>query len=333
METNPVMMDVVRLEGPCEISEMTVSQLPVPQVRDGWMRVRVEAFGINESESHSRRGLSDPDFTFPRVLGIEGVGVVDEVGPGSAFQPGQQVAFMMGGLGREYDGSYARYTLIPERIAIPFTSDLDWGTIGAIPEMTQTAYGSLVHAMRARSGDTILVRGGTSSVGLMAIRLGVRMGMTVIATTRRESARPVLNEAGAAHVVIDDGRIETKVRALAPGGVDGALELVGIPVLGDTLRCVHPGGMVSFTRSLTEVWTMKDFSPFGLIPSTVGLTVYHGQSWDLPAQVLQDVLDAVTAGEMTVPIASVFHGLAQVPDAHRALDSHAVPGKNVVVLD
>lgn len=172
METNPVMMDVVRLEGPCEISEMTVSQLPVPQVRDGWMRVRVEAFGINESESHSRRGLSDPDFTFPRILGIEGVGVVDEVGPGSAFQPGQQVAFMMGGLGREYDGSYARYTLIPERIAIPFTSDLDWGTIGAIPEMTQTAYGSLVHAMRARSGDTILVRGGTSSVGLMAIRLG-----------------------------------------------------------------------------------------------------------------------------------------------------------------
>ena len=199
METNAALMDVIRLEGPCEIDEMRVSQLPVPQVKDGWMRVRVAAFGINESESHSRRGLSDPDFTYPRVLGIEGVGIVDEVAPGSAFQPGQQVAFMMGGLGREYDGSYARYTLIPERIAIPFMSDLDWATIGAIPEMTQTAYGSLVHAMRARSGDTILVRGGTSTVGLMAVRLGVRMGMTVIATTRRESARPVLNEAGAAH--------------------------------------------------------------------------------------------------------------------------------------
>lgn len=332
METNSVMMDVIRLEGPCEIDEMRVSQLPVPHVRDGWMRVRVAAFGINESESHSRRGLSDPDFTYPRVLGIEGVGIVDEVAPGSAFQPGQQVAFMMGGLGREYDGSYARYCLIPERIAIPFTSDLDWVTIGAIPEMTQTAYGSLVHAMRARSGDTILVRGGTSTVGLMAVRLGVRMGMTVIATTRRESARPVLNEAGAAHVVIDDGRIEEKVRALAPGGVDAALELVGIPVLGDTLRCVRPGGMVSFTGSLTEVWSMKDFSPFGLIPSTVGLTVYHGHAWDLPASVLQDVLDAVAAGEMSVPIARVFHGLEQVPDAHRALDSRAVPGKNVVVL-
>lgn len=114
METNSAMMDVIRLEGPCEIDDMRVSQLPVPQVTDGWMRVRVEAFGINESESHSRRGLSDPDFTYPRVIGIEGVGVVDEVAPGSVFQPGQQVAFMMGGLGREYDGSYARYTLIPE---------------------------------------------------------------------------------------------------------------------------------------------------------------------------------------------------------------------------
>ena len=91
-------------------------------------------------------------------------------------------------------------------------------------------------------------------------------------------------------MVIDDGRIEGKVRAIAPGGVDAALELVGIPVLGDTLRCVRPGGMVSFTGSLTDVWSMKDFSPFGLIPSTVGLTVYHGQAWDLPASVLQEVL-------------------------------------------
>jgi putative NAD(P)H dehydrogenase (quinone) len=64
----------------------------------------------------------------------------------------------------------------------------------------------------------------------------------------------------------------------------------------------------------------------------VGLTVYHGQAWDLPASVLQDVLDAVTAGAMSVPIAGVFSGLEHVPDAHRALDSHAMPGKNVVVL-
>lgn len=325
-------MDAICLDGPCEIGDMLVSQRPVPQVKDGWLRVRVEAFGINESESHSRRGLSDPDFTFPRILGIEGVGVVEEVAPGSSFRVGQQVAFMMGGLGREYDGSYARYTLIPEKIAIPFSSDLDWAVIGALPEMTQTAYGSLVHAMRARRGDTVLVRGGTSTVGLMALRLGVRMGMTVIATSRRESARALLHEAGAAHVVIDDGRIEEAVRAIAAGGVDAALELVGIPVLADTLRCVRPGGMVSFTGALTEVWSMEDFSPFALIPSTVGLTVYHGHAWDLPAPVFQEVLDAVAAGELSVPIAGVFHGLGQVPDAHRAMESHAVPGKNVVVL-
>lgn len=70
----------------------------------------------------------------------------------------------------------------------------------------------------------------------MAVRLGVRMGMTVIATTRRESARSLLNEAGAAHVVIDDGRIEGKVRAIAPGGVDAALELVGSRC--SAIRCV-----------------------------------------------------------------------------------------------
>lgn len=64
----------------------------------------------------------------------------------------------------------------------------------------------------------------------------------------------------------------------------------------------------------------------------MGLTVYHGQAWDLPASVLQEVLDAVKAGEMSVPIAGVFSGLGHVPDAHRAMESHAVLGKNVVVL-
>lgn len=69
-----------------------------------------------------------------------------------------------------------------------------------------------------------------------------------------------------------------------------------------------------------------------MIPSNVGLATYRGQSWDLPALVFQEVLDAVKAGEMSVPIAGVFHGLEQVPDAHRAMEFHEVPGKNVVVL-
>lgn len=326
------MMRAVRLTGPCEPHEMVVSELPVPDPRPGWARMRVMAFGVNTSELYSRRGLSDPDFTFPRVLGIEGVGVVDAVAEGSAYRVGQKAAFMMGGLGREYDGSYAEYALVPEGIVIPFDSDLDWAVLGALPEMTQTAYGSIVSAMRAKSGDTILVRGATSSVGLMAVRLGARMGMAVVATSRRESARSLLHEAGAAHVVIDDGRIEQKVRECAPGGVGAALELVGIPVLADTLRCVRPGGMVSFTGSLTGVWSMEDFAPFRVIPSTVGLTTYHGQARDLPQEVLQDVLDAVARAEMSVPIAGVFHGLEQVGDAHRAMESHAAPGKNVVVL-
>mgnify|MGYP001690503869 CR=1 FL=1 len=62
------------------------------------------------------------------------------------------------------------------------------------------------------------------------------------------------------------------------------------------------------------------------------LTTYHGHAWDLPGSALQEVLDAVKAGEMSVPIAGVFYGLEQVPDAHRAMESHEVPGKNVVVL-
>lgn len=333
----PALMRAVQLTGPVEPSQMRVSEIPLPQVKPGWVRVKVKAFGINQSETVSRRGLSDPDFTFPRVLGIEGVGLIDAVAPNSCYQPGQQVAFMMGGLGREYDGSYAQYTLVPESILIPFKSDLDWVTLGAIPEMTQTAYGSLIEAMRAKPGDTVLVRGATSSVGLMALGLANWLGVKAVATTRRESSRQLLLDAGAQAVVIDDGTIAPKVRELYPQGVDSALELVGLNVLADTLRCVRRGGMVSFTGSLSEVWVMDKFAPFEILPSTVGLTVYHGHSQDLPAEILQQVYDAVACGQIKVPLGQVFHGLEQVGLAHEAMQlggvKRAKPGKNVVVLD
>ena len=86
--------------------------------------------------------------TFPRVLGIEATGTVAEC-PGGEFAVGQQVAAMMGGMGRTFDGGYAEYTCVPARQVVPFTSKLDWATLGAVPEMLQTAYGSLTIGLDA----------------------------------------------------------------------------------------------------------------------------------------------------------------------------------------
>src|SRR5207248_9856952 len=130
---------VLDAAGPPEA--LRIRELPVPEPRPGWVLIRVKAFGINRSELHTRLGLAE-GVTFPRVLGIEAVGIVDAA-PGTDLEPGQQVAAMMGGMGRTFDGGYAEYTVVPRSQVILFRSELPWQTLGAIPETLQTAYGSL----------------------------------------------------------------------------------------------------------------------------------------------------------------------------------------------
>ncbi len=155
-------MRAVVLEAPGPPEALRIREVPVPEPRPGWVLIRVKAFGINRSELHTRLGLAQ-GVTFPRVLGIEATGVV-AAAPGREFEEGQQVAAMMGGMGRTVDGGYAEFTSVPASQVIPFRSELDWATLGAIPEMVQTGHGSLTVGLDAQPGQTLLIRGGTSSV-------------------------------------------------------------------------------------------------------------------------------------------------------------------------
>ena len=119
------------------------------------------------------------------MLGIEAVGVVDAVGDGVDLPLGQKVATMMGGLGRTIDGSYAEYTVVDAANTIPFDTELGWDTVGALPEMLQTAHGSLTTGLHLQPGQQVLIHGGTSTVGLTAIAIAHQLGATVIATTRK----------------------------------------------------------------------------------------------------------------------------------------------------
>jgi NADPH:quinone reductase-like Zn-dependent oxidoreductase len=101
----------------------------------------VRAFGLNRSELFTRQGYS-PGVQFPRILGIEAVGTVEEA-PGGQFRKGEIVATAMGGLGRQFDGSYAEFTCVPANQVQAVKTQLPWETFGAVPEMLQTAWGSL----------------------------------------------------------------------------------------------------------------------------------------------------------------------------------------------
>src|SRR5436190_1680736 len=247
----------VVLDAPGPPDALTTRDLPVPTPPEGWVLIEVKAFGLNRSELHTRQGLAS-GMTFPRVLGIEAAGVVARC-PGGEFPVGQQVVTMMGGMGRTFDGGYAEYTCVPASQVIPFASDLEWSTVGAVPEMLQTAYGSLTVGLDAQPGQSILIRGGTSSVGMAAAVLAKRRNMTVLSTTRSSNKTAALTDVGVDHVLIDDGNVARQVRDVRPAGVDTALELVGTPTLRDTLQSTRQHGVVCFTGMLSNVWTIRDF--------------------------------------------------------------------------
>ena len=321
-------MRAVVLDGPGPPEALVIRELPVPEPAAGWVLIRVRAFGLNRSELHMRLGVAE-GVTFPRVPGIEAVGVVAEC-PGEEFTPDQQVAALMGGMGRAFDGGYAEYTCVPVSQVVPFRSDLDWAVLGAVPEMLQTAYGSLEVGLDAQPGQSILIRGGTSSVGMATAVLAKQRGMTVLATTRDPATRGALTGAGADYVLIDDGQVAAQVRQIFPDGADAALELVGTPTLPDTLRSVRVHGVVCFTGMLSNQWTVRDFYPIDYLPRGVRLTAYGGEAADLPPPLLQGFLDSLAAGTAVVPIGRVYR-IDQVVQAHADMEANRVSGKLVVL--
>jgi NADPH2:quinone reductase len=176
-------MRAVVLTEPGPVENLELRELPLPAARPGWVRIRVAAFGLNRSELHLRLGLAE-GARLPIVPGIEAVGTVDAA-PDSDLRPGQQVAALMGGMGRVFDGGYADYTLVPRSQVIGFDSDLSWATLGAVPETLQTAYGSLTTGLNLQSGQTLLIRGGTSALGYAAAAVAADRGAIVLATTRQ----------------------------------------------------------------------------------------------------------------------------------------------------
>ena len=322
------MMRAVVLDGPGPSDALQLREVPLPVPTPGWVLIRVEAFGLNRSELHTRLGLAGDAVTYPRILGIEATGTV-AAAPGGEFAVGQQVVTMMGGMGRNFDGGYAEYTCVPAAQVIVFRSELPWDTLGALPEMLQTAYGSLTVGVDVQAGQSLLIRGGTSSVGMAAAVLAKRIGATVLATTRSAGKSAALTGIGVDHVLIDDGNVAAQVRAMMPEGVHGAIELVGTPTLPDTLRATRVHGTVCFTGMLSNQWTVADFYPIDYLPTGVRLTAYSGSSGDLPGEVLQNFIDDVEAGLATVPIDQVYR-LDEVPQAHDRMESGRAVGKLVV---
>ncbi|MBW8383805.1 MAG: zinc-binding dehydrogenase, partial [Youngiibacter sp.] len=235
-------MKAVVLERPCRAEELKVSEVAIPLVKPGWVLVKIRAFGINRSELFTRQGDSQ-SVRLPRIIGIECAGEIEDPSD-SSFLKGQRVVSKIGVLGRDLDGGYSEKSLIPTRQVYPVNLDIDLAELAAIPEMYYTAFASVFEVLHITKGETLLIRGGTSSVGLAALQLAKSVGAVVISTTRNVNKVQFLRDYGADFVFVDDESLSEQVYGSFPKGINKVLELVGTATVKNSLKLLSYQGIL-----------------------------------------------------------------------------------------
>ncbi|WP_432872187.1 zinc-binding alcohol dehydrogenase family protein [Microbispora rosea] len=305
-------------------------ELPEPEPAAGHVVIEVKAFGLNHAELHMRKG--EWAEAAP-VSGIECVGLVHAC-PSGEFPIGAKVAALMGGLGRTVNGSYAEYTRARASNVALIDSDLPWADLAAIPETYATAWTCLFRNLEISRGQTLVIRGGTSSFGQAAINLAVDAGVRVIATTRNPDRFRLLEDLGAERGELE--RPDLGRRIPEAKRLDAVLDLVGNSTILDSLAMLRRGGRACLAGWLGGLDPIPDFNPLAQMASGVYLTFFASFVFGTPGFPLSDVplqaiADKVAAGRLRGRPSRVFR-FEEIREAHRVMEAGEAGGKMVVVL-
>lgn len=323
-------MKAIVIEGHGGPEKLVVRDLPEPEPRPGHVIIEVKAFGVNHAEIHMRQGQW-PEIS--EVSGIECAGLV-KIDPDNKLAVGQKVVALMGGMGRTLHGSYAEYTNVPATNVVPVQTDLAWEELAAIPESYATAWACLYGNLELRTGQTLLLRGATSSLGQAALNIAAGADAHVIATTRDRERFAKLQALGAEHVLLEEPNLSHRVRERHPDGIEAVLDLVGNSTVLDSLLAVRRRGRVCEAGWLGGMSPIAQFNPMLQMPSGVhfslfGSFVFGASQFPLAEIPLQTIVDRAAAGTYKAKPVKVFR-FSEIREAHRLMESNQANGKIVV---
>ena len=323
-------MRAIVLKGFGGLESLVIKRLPDPEPKAGQVLIAVRAFGVNQAETHMRKG----DWAeAAEVSGIECVGEVVSA-PGGEFKPGDTVAAFMGGLGRSINGTYAELTVAPATNVVRIETKLPWEEFAAIPESYATAWECLHGNLKIESGQTLLLRAATSSLGQAALNIAADARVHVIATTRSTSKFQKLHSLGAAEVVQEGPSLAQ--RLANPKRVDAVLDLVGNSTLLDSISIPHRHGRVCMAGWLGGLGPVPDFNPLLQMASGIHFSLFASfaigtSEFPVSEIPLQEIVHQVEKGIYKAKPVAVFP-FEKIRDAQELIESNTADGKITVKL-
>lgn len=321
-------MRVIEIAGGAGSAEaLTVAERPDPVAGPGQIRIRVRAAGVNRPDLVQRMGLYPPPPGASDILGLEVAGEIDQVGEGAArWAVGDHVCALLGG------GGYADYVVVDARHALPIPADLDFVQAAGLPETVCTVFANVFEAGALQAGETLLVHGATSGIGVTAIRMAKAVGARVIATSRGAAKTQAALDLGA-DLSLDAtaGDMTAAIRDF--GGVDVVLDMLGADYAELNQAVLKPFGRWVVIATLTGAMAQIDLLKLMMKRIVLTGSTLRARPADEKARLIAAVEATVwpwlASGALRLPVEATFP-LARAAEAHRRLEGGDHVGKIVL---
>ncbi len=329
----PPTMRHIAVASPGGPAAMTLQSGPLPQQRADEILIRVAAAGVNRPDIAQRAGAYPPPPGASPILGLEVAGEVVAIGAGvTAWHVGDRVCALANG------GGYAEFCAVPETQALPWPAGYDALRAAALPETYFTVWANLFMLGRLAAGETALIHGGSSGIGVTAIQLAREIGATVVVTAgSAEKCAACLGLGAALAINYRSQDFQAEVKTFTGGaGVDVVLDMVGAPYFQANLRSLAMDGR------LVQIAFLEGSKPehVDLLPIMVRRLTVTGstmrprttaQKAEIAAQLRARIWPALDAGRCAPLIHEVFP-LARVAEAHALMESSAHIGKIMLTM-
>ena len=309
---------------------LIVGQRPDPVAEAGQVRVRVRAAGVNRPDIFQRLGRYPAPPGASDILGLEIAGEIEQIGADvQGWQVGDRVCALLGG------GGYAEFAVVDARHVLPIPDGLDFIQAAALPETVFTVFTNVFEAGALEAGETLLIHGATSGIGVTAIQMAKAAGARVIATSRGPQKAAAAGKLGA-DISLDARADDVAARIAEAGGVDVILDMVGSDYAVLNLEALKPLGRWVVIATLSGSQSAIDLTRIMMKRITLTGSTLRGRSADekarLTAAVRETVWPWVTDGLVRPPVEATFP-LEQAALAHLRLEAGEHVGKIVLTLD